>query len=231
MAYIIIAGAGIVGRNLTRSLVENHDVVVIDIDRQVCEDIYTRYGAVSVHGNATRVDVLKDAGIETCDIAVSVMRNDADNLAFTVLARDFGVEKILVRMREPDYESAYLKAGATTVGSIMELMVEKFIIDIEQPRVRRVASLGDGRAEISIVTIPPDSRFAGQTVSDIVNSPQFPDDIVIAGIYDTENDLLNIPRGNREIHGNNQVFLVGTGDNVHRAADALMEKTRKKRKR
>ena len=62
--YILIAGGGIVGSNMTKNLVKNHDVVVIDIDRQVCEDIYSRFGAVSVHGNATKVNVLKDAGIE-----------------------------------------------------------------------------------------------------------------------------------------------------------------------
>ena len=222
--YILIAGGGIVGSNLTRNLVENHDVVVIDIDRQVCEDIYSRYGAVSVHGNATRVSILKDAGIEKCDVAVAVMQNDADNLAFTVLAKDFGVEKILVRMRDPEYESAYRKAGATTVGSIMELMVEKFVIDIEEPRIRRVASLGNGRAEISIITVPAHSPCAGRTVADIVNSSGFPEDIVIAGIYDKENDKLIIPRGNREIHADNQVFLVATEENMHRAADYLMRK-------
>ncbi len=220
--YILIAGGGIVGSNMTKNLVKNHDVVVIDIDRQVCEDIYSRFGAVSVHGSATKVNVLKDAGIEKCDVAVAVMQNDADNLAFTVLAKDFGVDKILVRMRDPEYESAYRKAGATTVGSIMELMVEKFVIDIEEPRVRKVASLGNGRAEISIITLPEDSPCTGKKVQEIVNSTGFPEDIVIAGIYDKKEDKLHIPRGGQKIHAGDQVFLVATEENMHRAADYLM---------
>lgn len=220
--YIVIAGGGIVGSNLVENLADKHDVVVIDIDRQVCEDIYSRYGAVSVHGNATRVGVLRDAGIEKADVAVAVMRNDADNLAFTVLASDMGVDEILVRMRDPEYESAYRSAGATTVGSVMEMMVDKFIIDIEKPKVRRLASLGGGRAEISIVTIPKECAVCGKTVSEIAAEEKFPDDVVIAGIYDEEDDELIIPRGQRKIHSGNRVFLVATEEDMHRAADYLV---------
>ena len=220
--YIIIAGGGIVGSNLTKELVENHDVVVIDKEPAVCENIYSRYGAVSVQGNATRIDVLKDAGIEKCDVAVAVMSNDADNLAFTVLVKDFGVEKILVRMRDPGYESAYLKAGATTIGSIMEMMLQKFVIDIEEPAVRKVASLGNGKAEISIITIPENCRFSGHIVAELVNSEGFPDNCVIAGIYDQEKDQLYIPRGDRKIYNNNQIFLVATNENMMKAANFIL---------
>lgn len=220
--YIVVAGGGIVGRNLIRNLSDEHDLVVIDIDRQVCEQIYSKFGAVSVHGSATKVSVLRDAGIEKADTAVAVMRNDADNLAFTVLANNFGVDKIMVRMRDPEYENAYLSAGATTIGSVMDMMVGKFVNDIEDPKVRRLASLGDGRAEISIVSIPESSPIVGKTVSDIVNSEGFPQDIVIAGIYDEQNDELIIPRGDRTIPAGSRVFLVATEKNMHLAAEFMV---------
>lgn len=221
--YIIIAGGGIVGRNLTKRLVANHDVVVIDLEQDVCERIYSEYGAVSVCGNATQIHVLKDAGIEKCDVAVGVMRNDTDNLAFTVLAKNFGVEKILVRMRDPEYKNAYQIAGATNIGEVMEMMVDNFIIDIEEPRIRKVVSLGDGEAEVSLVTLPEDSSSSGKNVSEIVNSEGFPRDCVIAGIYDQEQDRLIIPRGDQEIYGNNQIFLVATRKNMEKAANYLMK--------
>ncbi len=220
--YILIAGGGIVGRSLVKKLVDKHDIVVIDLEKEVCERIYSQYGAVSVHGNATKINVLKDAGIEKCDVAVAVMRDDVDNLAFTILAKNFGVDKILVRMRDPEYENAYRLAGATNIGAVMNLLAERFVVDIEEPRIRKVASLGDGKAEVSIITIPEDARSDGQSIADIVNNSEFPDDCVIAGIYDTENDQLIIPRGNRKIHAGNQVFLVATKENMIKAADFLM---------
>ncbi|SDL53807.1 potassium channel family protein [Halarsenatibacter silvermanii] len=220
--YIVIAGGGIVGRNLIKKLSNEHDLVVIDIDRQVCEQIYSQFGAVSVHGSATKVGVLKDAGIEKADAAVAVMRNDADNLAFTVLANNFDVDKIMVRMRDPEYESAYRSAGASTIGSVMDMMVGKFANDIEEPKVRRLASLGDGKAEISIITIPEESHICGMTVSEITSQDEFPDEVVIAGIYNKEEDELIIPRGHRRIHSGNQVFLVANEEEMHRAAEFMV---------
>lgn len=222
--YIIIAGGGIAGSNLTKNLVEKHDVIVIEKEQSTAEKIYSRYGAVTVLGNATKIDVLKEAGIEKCDIAIAVMRNDADNLSFSLLAKNFGVEKILVRMREPEYESAYKMAGATNIAATMELIVDKFITDIEEPDVRKVASLGDGKAEVSILTIPPESRISGMKISEIVSQEKFPDGTVIAGIYDKKRDRFIVPRGNREIFAGNQVFLVASKEDMERAANFLLNK-------
>ena len=220
--YIIIAGGGIAGRNLTKSLVQKHDVIVIEKDQAVAEKIYSRYGAVTVLGSATRIDILKEAGIEKCDVAIAVMRDDADNLSFSLLAKNFGVEKILVRMREPEYENAYEMAEATNIAATMELIVDRFITDIEEPDVRKVASLGDGKAEVSILTIPAESRISGMKISEIVSQDKFPENCVIAGIFDKAQDRYIVPRGNREIFAGNQVFLVASKDDMKRAADFLL---------
>ena len=220
--YIIIAGGGIAGRNLTKSLVQKHDVIVIEKDQSVAEKIYSRYGAVTVLGSATRIDILKEAGIEKCDVAIAVMRDDADNLSFSLLAKNFGVEKILVRMREPEYENAYQMAGATNIAATMELIVDRFITDIEEPDVRKVASLGNGKAEVSILTIPPESPISGMKISEIVSQEHFPENCVIAGIFDKAQDRYIVPRGNRQIFAGNQVFLVASKDDMERAADFLL---------
>jgi len=219
--YIIIAGGGVVGRNLASRLIRKHDVVVIDKDREVCQQIYSQYGAVTINGLATSISILREAGINKCDAAVAAMPRDADNLSFALLAKSFNVHQILVRMREPDYRSAYRLAGATTIGGITEMIVESFTLDIEQPEIRKVYSLGNGEAEISIITIPEDAFLAGKTVSQIADGREFPDNCVIAGIYDTENDSLIVPRGQKKIHGGNQVFLVGHSDDIEQAAQYL----------
>ncbi|MFW6022586.1 MAG: potassium channel family protein [Halanaerobiaceae bacterium] len=221
--YIIIAGGGIVGRSLTKRLVKKHDVVVIDKDQRICERIYSHYGAITINGNATKIETLKEAGIEKCDIALAVMKHDSDNLAFSLLSNDQGVDKILVRMREPEYKSAYKLAGATNIGSTTDMIVNKFYIDIEQPDIRRVASIGDGEAEISIITIPENAKYSGKTVSEIVKSQGFPKDCVIAGIFNQQENRLIIPRGNKKVYGNNQVFLVASKNNIEKAARFLMK--------
>ncbi|PRX20620.1 trk system potassium uptake protein TrkA [Orenia metallireducens] len=221
--YIVIAGAGVVGRNLTRRLTENHDVVVIDLDREMCERVYSQYGAVSICGNATNINVLKEAGIKRCDIAVGVMRNDADNLAFALLAKNYNAKQIMVRMRDPEYKSAYKLAGATSIAGVMDLLVEEFVLDIEQPDIRKVYSLSGGKAEISVLTIPKGSWCDGRSISEIVKAKGFPEHILISGIFDQQEDRLIIPHGNTKVKELSQLFLVGTSENITQAAKVLLK--------
>ncbi|MBM7556206.1 potassium channel family protein [Halanaerobacter jeridensis] len=219
--YIVIAGGGVVGRNLTAQLVENHDVVVIDLDESVCERIYSDYGAISINGSATNIKVLKEAGIAKADVAVGVMRNDADNLAFSLLAKNYDIEQIMVRMRDPEYESAYQLAGATTIAGVIDLMVEEFVLDIEQPDVRKVYSLSGGKAEISILTIPEEAACVDMTISSIANAEEFPEQLLIAGKFDYEADEFRIPHGNTRLEPLDQVFLVGPANEITKAANYL----------
>lgn len=222
--YIVIAGGGIVGRNITANLNKSHDIVVIDSDKAACEHIYSKYGAVSIHGSATNINVLKDSGIESCDYALAVMPRDEDNLLFALLAKNFGVKHIFVRMRDPDYEEAYKLAGATNIGATVQMMVKKFVWDIDNPEVRRVASLRGGKAEVSIVTIPEKSRISGKTVSEIASGDAFPENCLIAGIFDQDRDELIIPRGHTKILSGNQVFLIANSEDVGLAFEILRKK-------
>jgi trk system potassium uptake protein TrkA len=215
--FIIIAGGGIVGKGITKILSQNHDVVVIEKDYENCEKISSKYGAVAVLGDATNFNTLKDAGIEKCDYAIAVLGEDASNLVFALLCNNFGVSNIFVRMRDPDYRTAYTLAGATNIGHSVEMMVNKFVLDIEKPEIQRVVSLSNGKAEVCLITLSDKSKTAGKQIMEVAKSKGFPQDIVIAGLFDLEKDVFIIPKGNTVIGSNNQIFLVGSAKAIEKA--------------
>ena len=68
--YIIIAGGGVVGSALVKKLAERkYDVVVIETDKEICSDLFATYGVETVLGSATKISVLKSAGIQKAEIA------------------------------------------------------------------------------------------------------------------------------------------------------------------
>lgn len=222
--YIVIAGGGIVGRGITKILSKNHDVVVIDPVYENCEKISSKYGAVAVQGDGTKLATLREAGIEKCDVAIGVMGEDSKNLLFALLSKNHSVKEIFVRMRDPEYREAYEMAGATNIGHSVQMMVNKFVLDIENPAIRRVASLKNGKAEVSIITLEGGARVSGQKIMDIANQKNFPKDIVIAGLFDTENDAFIVPRGSTVIEDRYQIFLVGPREAVNKAFKFFVSK-------
>lgn len=209
--YIVIAGAGMVGSRLAERLAHaNHDVVVVDLDKTTCERIYSRLGVMVINGNATSIEILEEAGLRKADIVVGVMRYDADNLAFTVLARHFEVPRIIVRMRDSRYQNSFQMAGAHRILNIVDLYLEQLVLEIEQPNVHPLLTLGGGKASIIEVRIPDNSPVDNVNIAELTNRVEFPKECVIAGIYRDQEGKFIIPGGNQPIKSGDRVFLAAT---------------------
>ncbi len=220
--YIVIAGAGLVGRGLAERLIEErHDVVVIDTDKALCEWIAASLGALAVHGSATDLDILDQARMGDADVAVGTMRADADNLAFALLAKSLGAPRVIARMRDVRYQRAYEEAGVTTTIHVADVFIKQLILEIEQPHLRPVATFGAGKASVVVDTIPDNAAVAGMTISAIAADPDFPAKCVITGIYRPGPQEFVVPRGSAEIHSGDRVFLVAEFANLRRASKFL----------
>ena len=223
--YIVIAGAGLVGGGLAKRLVESgHDVVVIDKDKGVCEWLASRLGTLVVNGSATNIDVLEQAGMSKADVAVASMRADADNLSFGLLARGFDVPRVIARMRNPRYASAYKQAGVTATVDIVDVFVNQLLLAIEEPHLRQIATFGAGKASIVVDTIRPGAAVAEMTVRQIAADEGFPSECVITGIYRPESHQFVIPRGSAKILSGDRVFLVAGRSDLRAASKFLHRK-------
>ncbi len=226
--YIVIGGGGLVGAGLAGRLVEGrHDVVVIETKREICERIYGSIGALTVLGNASDVDTLEEAGIAKADVAVATMRSDADNLAFAILARQFGVGRIFARMRNPKYDAAYRSAGVTRVMDLVDSFVQRVFLEIEQPEVRVIAEMGSGKASLGIVRVREGSQADGKTVAALADTKGFPQECLIVGIYREDADEFVVPRGNAKIKAHDQVFLTSPTEGLAKAARFLAPRKKK----
>lgn len=120
---VIVARAGVIGFQVIKMLVTNkHDVVVIELDRNVCEADYADTGAVILNGNATDIRMLEKAGVRNSEVMACLVRNDSDNSACALLAKSLGVPSIIALLRKPEYEEAYRTVGVTQVISTTDIL-------------------------------------------------------------------------------------------------------------
>jgi trk system potassium uptake protein TrkA len=220
--YIIVAGGGMVGGGLVRSLLEHkHDVVLIEREKEICDRLYAETGVIAINGGATRIEILREAKIEKADVFVGATGDDADNLAAAILAKSFDVSQIVVRMRNPAYENAYRVAGVNTVVRVTDLMVNQMMMEIEKPQVQRITSIGSGRADIFRVVVPENATVAGRSVQEIAQSQNFPAQCTFIAVYNKDTDEFLIPRGKQIINAADELFLISTAENIKAAADFL----------
>ena len=218
--YIIIGGGGFIGKGITKELVEmRHDVVVIDKDNEACEEIYSKYGAITILGNATDLDTLESAGIDKCEIVIAAMSKDSDNLAFSLLAKHFDVPQIIVRMKDPKYEKVYKTVGVDNIARVTKLLIDQVMVNIESPELRKVINFGD--VDICIFDIPETSSCVGKTIAEVVSQEEFPKKCTITCIFDDSSNLFIIPRGDHILKPRDRVFLCGLMIDIKEAVRIL----------
>jgi trk system potassium uptake protein TrkA len=205
--YVVVAGGGHMGTHLVSRLVaESHEVVLIDVDPRVTERVFNELGVVVFTGSATDMTVLEHAGVKRADAVVAMTGRDADNLAFCLLARYFGVERVLARMLDPQYEVPYKLVGASKIHSEADLIVHSFLVSLEYPDIGALMRIGKGDLVAFEVRIPPGSPVAGQTVAEIVRRPDFPRRCVFIGVESATAEV-EVPQGDTRIAGGTSVIL------------------------
>jgi len=217
---IVIAGAGILGRRLAGKLASGrHDITLVDMNRELCEALSAEFGVVAICGNATEIGTLEEAEIGRADVAVALMRVSADNLSFSLLARGAGVKRIIARMPNPKYRSAYEQAGVTSILDVADLFLDRLIFEIEKPPVHQVAAIADGQGAVVWVQVADGAHACGRPLDEIRADRRFPHGCVVSGLVRNASDRLLFPSGRDRFLPGDRVLLVGTIDGLMRAAD------------
>jgi trk system potassium uptake protein TrkA len=220
--YIIVAGAGRIGTQITKILVsKKHDVVVVDMDAGTCEAIYSETGAMTICGNATTLKTLKKAGAEKADAIICLMPREADNISCALLSKSLGIPKILARLITQSYEEAYQLAGVNIMIRTVDLVINQMLMELENPEVRNITALRGGKAQIYAVRVPDGSPVIDKSVADITRMKDFPDECVLMGVYRDEANDFVITKGDTVLETGDMVFLISKSEFIDSAAGVL----------
>ena len=167
--YILIAGGGKVGRNLTKDLLAmNHEVTLIEQRPDRYHDLEEEFEHVVQHGDATELHVLERCGVRRAGLVVAVTGDDEDNVIVCQVARDgYGVERTVARVNDPRNQEAFDILGiAPTVCATTSIMA---LIEHELPNheLVKLLSLRREQLEITEIQLQDDSPSAGRLVREV----------------------------------------------------------------
>jgi voltage-gated potassium channel len=117
--HTIVIGYGTKGRSAVDAMLGDEvspgDIVVVDTDRAALEHAAAA-GLVTVHGNATRSDVLRLAGAQRAASIIVATNRDDTAVLVTLTARELAPKaKIVGAIREAENQHLLRQSGADSV--------------------------------------------------------------------------------------------------------------------
>ena len=176
---VIIVGCGKVGYTLAQTLdSEGHDITVIDNSAQKLEGLANNIDVQYVLGNGASFQVLREAGVESCDLVIAATSEDEVNMLCCVLARRTGKCRTIARVRNPDYyqDLSYIKDD---LGLSMAINPEYSAATacyhlIRTPGAVDLDPFAKGRALMTTTDLPQGSQWVGQRLMDISKKSPIP---------------------------------------------------------
>jgi trk system potassium uptake protein TrkA len=202
--YVIIVGAGKVGRNLARELIaKGHEVTLIESSRSCYLAIEDEFEHAVQYGDATELWVLERSGIQRADLVIAVTGDDEDNMLVCQVAKEkYLCDRIIARVNNPRNHDHFRLLGLQPAVSATALILR--LIEHEVPRYGLVhlLALEEERLEIIELEVSPDAPTVGEKVSDI----SLPEGSLIISVL--RNGLGFVPKPDTVIEAGDGVLLV-----------------------
>ena len=161
---VIIVGAGRVGIDLIEILLsDGYDISVIEKDRNRASELSEKFDILVIQGDATDLDILRDAHVESADIFVAVTGDDNVNLVASQLAQKvFKVKKIIARVNNPRNEVIFSQLGIT--NTVSTTRASAIFIKNEIGDIKTVLAVAGGKAQVLEVNVTEESSVLNKKI-------------------------------------------------------------------
>jgi trk system potassium uptake protein len=167
--YVIIVGAGKVGWNLARELLEKgNEVTLIEGDRDRYLTVEQELEHNIQYGDATELWVLERAGISRADMVIAVTGDDEDNMLICQVAKEkYLVDRIIARVNNPRNRQWFDLLGIRPFVSATDLILRLIEHEVPEYGLVHLLDLPQERLEIIEMLLSGDSRVTGRRVGDL----------------------------------------------------------------
>jgi trk system potassium uptake protein TrkA len=202
--YIIVCGAGKVGWNLARELIDkDHELTLIEGDRRRYLVVEQELEHAVQYGDATELWVLERAGIQRADLVIAVTGDDEDNILICQVAKEkYEVDRIVARVNNPRNIDHFKLLGVHPVVSATDLILRLIEHEVPQYGLVHLLDLAEERLEIIELIVADDAPTAGKRVSDVT----LPDGSLIISILRGGEGF--VPKADTVIEPGDEVLVV-----------------------
>lgn len=216
---IIIAGAGEVGFHLAKLLsYESQDITLIDPVKEHLHYADTHLDIRAMRGDATSIQILRDARINEADLVISVTSSETTNITVCVLAKQLGAKRTIARITNTEFidyqhEIGFEKFGIDELISPESLASKEIELLLSQSAFNDSYEFEEGALTMVGVSLQRTAQFVGKTVQEA--GEIFPEvHFMPIAIQRFGTQYTLIPRGDTLFKEGDQVYFITTTDGV-----------------
>lgn len=216
---IIIAGAGEVGFHLAKLLsYEAQEITLIDTDKESLSYADNHLDIRVLRGDATSIEVLRDAKVEASDLVIGVTASETTNLTLCFLAKQLGCKKTIARISNTEFIDnreliKFEELGVDELISPEELAATEIQLLLNQSAFNDTYEFEGGLLTMIGVFLPKSAPFVGKMVKEAAKI--FPElHFMPIALQRMGTQYTLIPRGDTVFKEGDQVYFITSAEGV-----------------
>ncbi|MDF0715603.1 Trk system potassium transporter TrkA [Muricauda sp. 334s03] len=216
---IIIAGAGEVGFHLAKLLsYEAQEITLIDTDKERLSYADNHLDIRVLRGDATSIQVLQDAQVDSSDLVIGVTASETTNLTLCVLAKQLGCKRTMARISNTEFMDnreliKFDQLGIDELISPERLAAMEIQLMLNQSAFNDTYQFEEGLLTMFGVILPKTAPFVGKMVKEAARI--FPElNFMPIALQRTGTQFTLIPRGDTIFKEGDQVYFITSDKGV-----------------
>lgn len=202
---VTILGGGMIAYQLARLLEESkqHFIVkLIEKDESRCEGLCRELKKTLVlHGDTNEIAMLKEEDTDRADAVITATGDDRSNIVGALLARQFGVKKIICEVMKPQYVAVYNTLGIDSLINPRLMAAAQIIRLTRREDIVSLSILQDEKAEVFEIILPEKARVTGRKISEA----GLPRGMLIGSVV--RNGDAIVPNGNTDLMAGDHLVI------------------------
>ena len=214
---VVVVGAGDIGLQLSKRLGhEQHDIHLIEADRDKVLRASEQLDAFVVEGNGASLANLREAGIEQAAVLAAVTDNDEVNLMACRLAKKIGVETTIARVRSdeftrPDFILSPRELGTDTIIHPERETADAVVRLLHRSNATCAVEFEGGKIQMLGLPLERSSALLNVPLAELLERHNHPPMRIVA-IERNHHTL--VPGGGDQLLNGDQVFVVCDPDYI-----------------
>jgi trk system potassium uptake protein TrkA len=129
---VVFVGTSELTRRTAHLFIDSeHEVVIIEPDRQVIADLQPTMDCGFLHGDGSKPAVMREAGPKQTDMLFCLTNDDHTNMIASLVGRSLGFPRVVTRIEDPELETICQELGLDDT-IIPSLTISRYLADMAQ---------------------------------------------------------------------------------------------------